>query len=405
VSGRDYRDYVNPVVRNMPPSGIRRFFDLASEMSGVISLGVGEPDFVTPWHVRESCIWALEKGYTMYTSNQGLLELRTEIAGHLEGRYGLRYDPKKEILVTVGSSEALDLALRALVVPGDEVVIPEPCYVSYGPATLFSGGVPVYVGTGVTDGFQVTASRVEKVLTPRSKVLLLCYPNNPTGAVMEKKNLWELAELAAAKDLIVISDEIYDSLVYGVSHLPLAGLPGLRDRTVLINGLSKAYAMTGWRLGYAAGNAAFIEAMTKIHQYTMLCAPITAQMAAIEALRNGTGSVARMVREYDRRRRLVVRSFNEMGLYCFEPKGAFYAFPDVSSTGLSGAEFAERLLVEEKVAVVPGGAFGPSGEGFVRCAYAASLEDLAEALKRIARFVGRLRRPAAPVGLGALGQA
>ncbi len=385
-----WRDYLNPVVRDMPPSGIRRFFDLASEMAGVISLGVGEPDFVTPWHVREACIWALEKGYTMYTSNQGLPELRNEIARNLAGRSGLQYDTQKEILVTVGSSEALDLALRAVVVPGDEVVIPEPCYVSYGPVSQFSGGVPVYVPTSVADNFQVTAARVEKALSPRSKVLVLCYPNNPTGAVMEKKNLWELAELAQARDLIVVSDEIYDNLVYGAPHTPLAAIPGMRDRTILINGLSKAYAMTGWRLGYAAGNPAFIEAMTKIHQYTMLCAPITAQMAAIEALKSGGAAVARMVGQYDRRRRLVVRSFNDMGLYCFEPKGAFYAFPDVSATGLTSEEFAERLLLEEKVAVVPGGAFGPSGQGFVRCAYAASMEDLSEALKRIARFVRRV---------------
>ena len=385
----DWRGYLNPVVRDMPPSGIRRFFDLANEMAGVISLGVGEPDFVTPWRVREACIWALEKGYTMYTCNQGLLELRNEISFKIENRYGLHYEPKTEILITVGSSEALDLALRAVLTPGDEVIIPEPCYVSYGPTTLFSGGVPVYVATSVKDGFQVTAAQVEKVLSPRSKVLLLCYPNNPTGAVMEEKNLAELAELAVARDLIIISDEIYDNLVYGVTHIPLATLPGLKDRTILINGLSKAYAMTGWRLGYAAGHPAFIEAMTKIHQYTMLCAPITAQMAAIEALRSGGAAVARMVEQYDRRRRLVVRSFNEMGLYCFEPKGAFYAFPDVSATGLDSEEFAETLLREEKVAVVPGGAFGPSGQGFVRCAYAASMEDLSEALKRIGRFVRR----------------
>jgi len=387
---RKWQEYLNPVVREMPPSGIRRFFDLASEMTGVISLGVGEPDFVTPWHVREACIWSLEKGYTMYTSNQGLPELRGEIAGNLARRYGLRYDPREEILVTVGSSEALDLALRALLSAGDEVVIPEPCYVSYGPASRCAGGVPVFVGTSVADNFQVTAEQVEKVVTPRSKVLVLCYPNNPTGAVMEKKNLWELAEVVSAHDLIVVSDEIYDNLVYGVTHTPLASLPGLRDRTILINGLSKAYAMTGWRLGYAAGNSAFIGAMTKIHQYTMLCAPITAQMAGVEALRSGEAAVARMVEQYDRRRRLVVRSFNEMGLYCFEPKGAFYAFPDVTGTGLSSEEFAERLLREEKVAVVPGGVFGPSGEGFVRCSYAASLENLAEALKRIARFVRRV---------------
>lgn len=392
MSNEGWGGYLNPVVRDMPPSGIRRFFDLASEMTGVISLGVGEPDFVTPWHVREACIWALEKGYTMYTANQGLLELRTEIAARLMGRYGLRYDPKKEILITVGSSEALDLAMRAVLCPGDEVVIPEPCYVSYGPTTIFSGGVPVYVPTSVEDNFQVTAAQVEKVLTPRSKVLVLCYPNNPTGAVMDEKNLLDLAELAVARDLIVISDEIYDNLVYGVTHIPLPTCPGLRDRTILINGLSKAYAMTGWRLGYAAGHPDFIEAMTKIHQYTMLCAPITAQMAAIEALRSGAAGVAGMVEQYDRRRRLVVRSFNEMGLSCFEPRGAFYVFPNITSTGLTSEEFAEMLLREEKVAVVPGGVFGPSGEGYVRCAYAASIEDLSEAVKRIRRFVQRVRR-------------
>lgn len=384
---KNWAERLNPTVRSIPPSGIRKFFDLVAETKGVISLGVGEPDFVTPWHIREACIYSLEKGYTMYTSNYGMLELRQAVASNLAQEYGLEYDPRSEILITVGVSEALDLALRALICPGDEVIIPEPSYVSYGPCTLMAGGQPVPVPTSMENGFKLTAEQLERAVTPRTKVVVLSYPNNPTGAVMGRKDLLALAEVIRAHDLIVISDEIYDKLTYTGRHTCVAALPGMRDRTILLNGFSKSYAMTGWRVGYAAGNADFIGAMTKIHQYSMLCAPITAQMAALEALKNGRAAMMRMVEEYGRRRRLVVQAFREMGLPCFEPGGAFYAFPRISATGLSSEEFAEELLREEKVAVVPGNAFGSSGEGHVRCSYATSLENLSEALKRMARFV------------------
>ncbi|WP_031514255.1 aminotransferase class I/II-fold pyridoxal phosphate-dependent enzyme [Desulfofalx alkaliphila] len=382
-----WQKYINPTVRDIPPSGIRRFFNLAAEMEGVISLGVGEPDFVTPWHIREACVYSLEKGYTTYTANQGLPLLREAVAEHLEQNYGVKYHPKDELLVTVGVSEALDLALRAVVVPGDEVLVPDPCYVSYTPCTALAGGVPVPIETRLEEDFQLTAERVEKAITPKTKALLLCYPNNPTGAILSKKNIEEITEVVKHHDLIVISDEIYDQLTYRGKHTCIASLPGMRDRTILLNGFSKAYAMTGWRVGYAAANPVFIEAMNKIHQYTMLCAPITAQMAAVEALKNGREKMQNMVQQYNRRRIMVVNALNEMGLPCFEPGGAFYAFPDIRPTGLTSEEFAEELLMETKVAVVPGNAFGKSGEGFVRCSYATSLEDLTEALKRMSRFV------------------
>ncbi len=385
----DWSEKINPVVRAIPPSGIRRFFDLATEMKGVISLGVGEPDFVTPWHIREACIYSLEKGYTMYTSNQGLPELREEIARDLDVTYGVTYDARRELLITVGVSEGLDLAMRALVCPGDEVIVPEPSYVSYAPTVTLAGGVPVMVPTGVEDDFRLTAGRVEKALTPRTKLIILCYPNNPTGAVMRHRDLMEIAEVARARDLIVVSDEIYDKLTYTGSHTCFPSIPGMQDRTVLLNGFSKAYAMTGWRIGYAAGNPDFIGAMNKIHQYSILCAPITAQKAALEALKNGRDGMRRMVQQYNRRRHLVLQAFKEMGIPCFEPGGAFYAFPDIRGTGLGSEEFAEKLLMEEKVALVPGSAFGPSGSGFVRCSYAASMEDLGEAFRRMARFVSR----------------
>jgi aminotransferase len=381
---------INPVVRNIPSSGIRRFFDMVAETRGVISLGVGEPDFVTPWHIREACIYSLEKGYTMYTSNSGLLELRCAIARDLAGSYGVTYDPRKEILVTVGVSQALDLALRALVSPGDEVLIPEPSYVSYAPTVMLAGGKVVPLPTTMEEGFSLHAHQVEAAITSRTKLLVLCYPNNPTGAVMSRENLQEIMEIVRAHDLIVISDEIYDKLTYEGQHTCVASLPGMKERTILLNGFSKSYAMTGWRIGYACGNPDFIAAMTKIHQYTMLCAPITAQMAALEALKNGRPAMERMIREYNRRRHVVIHAFKDMGLPCFEPRGAFYAFPEIRATGLSSEEFAEVLLQEEKVAVVPGNAFGSSGEGFVRCSYAASLEELGEALRRMAQFVRRL---------------
>jgi aminotransferase len=385
----NWQDRINPVVRDIPPSGIRRFFDLATEMKGVISLGVGEPDFVTPWHIREACVYSLEKGYTMYTSNNGLLELREEIARDLAETHRITYNPKNEILITVGVSEGLDLALRTILSPGDEVLIPEPSYVSYAPCITLAGGKPVYLKTSVENGFQVTAEMVEKAITPATKVLLLCYPNNPTGATISRERLLEIMEVVKAHDLIVISDEIYEKLTYVGEHTCVSSLPGMRDRTILLNGFSKSYAMTGWRVGYAAGNPDFIAAMKKIHQYTMLCAPITAQIAALEALKNGKNEMKKMIEQYRQRRRLVLHAFEEMGLPCFEPGGAFYAFPEIQMTGLSSEEFAEQLLKEARVAVVPGNAFGGQGEGFIRCSYATSVNDLTEAFKRMNQFLKR----------------
>lgn len=385
----DWKGKLNPVVLDIPPSGIRRFFDLANEMKGVISLGVGEPDFVTPWHIRESCFYSLEKGYTHYTSNHGLLELREEITRDIEGHYKVSYSPLNEILITVGVSEALDLAMRALLCPGDEILIPEPSYVSYAPCAALTGARPVYLKTSAENGFQVTAEMVERAITPATKALLLCYPNNPTGAIMGRERLLEIMEVVRQHDLIVISDEIYDKLTYTGKHTCIPSLPGMRERTILLNGFSKSYAMTGWRVGYAAGNPDFIEAMKKIHQYTALCAPITGQVAALEALKNGRSQMDKMVEQYNRRRRLVLQAFDEMGLTCFEPGGAFYAFPDIRGTGLSSEEFAEQLLKEAKVAVVPGNAFGAQGEGYVRCSYATSIEELSEAFRRMRQFVRR----------------
>ena len=383
----NWAERVSPLVRSIPPSGIRRFFDIVAEMSGVISLGVGEPDFVTPWHIRESCVHGLQRGYTSYTSNYGLLELRQEIARMLETDYGVIYDPKCEALITVGVSEALDLAMRALLSPGDEVLVPEPCYVSYNACVTLAGGVPVSVCCNRENEFRVTVEQLAAALTPRTKALLIGYPNNPTGAVMHREDLAAIARFAEQHDLIVISDEIYASLTYDGEHTCFASLPGMRDRTILLNGFSKAYAMTGWRIGYAMGNADFIGAMTKIHQYTMLCAPITAQIAAIEAIKQGTASRNKMVDEYDRRRRLMVDGLRNIGLDCFEPRGAFYVFPSIRNTGLTSLQFAEQLLQAEKVALVPGDAFGACGEGFVRCSYASSSKNLSEALDRIGRFV------------------
>ena len=383
----NWAERVSPLVRSIPPSGIRRFFDIVAEMSGVISLGVGEPDFVTPWHIRESCVHGLQRGYTSYTSNYGLLELRQEIARMLETDYGVIYDPKCEALITVGVSEALDLAMRALLSPGDEVLVPEPCYVSYNACVTLAGGVPVSVCCNRENEFRVTVEQLAAALTPRTKALLIGYPNNPTGAVMPREDLAAIARFAEQHDLIVISDEIYASLTYDGKHTCFASLPGMRDRTILLNGFSKAYAMTGWRIGYAMGNADFIGAMTKIHQYTMLCAPITAQIAAIEAIKQGTASRNKMVDEYDRRRRLMVDGLRNIGLDCFEPRGAFYVFPSIRNTGLTSLQFAEQLLQAEKVALVPGDAFGACGEGFVRCSYASSSKNLSEALDRIGRFV------------------
>jgi aminotransferase len=377
------------LVETVPPSGIRRFFDIVSQMEDVISLGVGEPDFVTPWRIREAAIYSLEKGFTTYTSNYGLLELRQGIARYLDRTYGVEYNPANEILVTVGVSEALDLALRAILNPGDEVLIPEPCYVSYKPCTTFAGGVPVPVSGTPEDGFEIHAEALARAVTPRTRALLINYPNNPTGASLGREALREIAALADRHDLWVISDEIYARLSYGDEHVCFASLPGMERRTLLLNGFSKAYAMTGWRIGYAAGPAEAIGAMTKIHQYTMLCAPIMAQKAACEALRNGERDMADMVNQYDARRRLVVKGLNGMGLDCHEPAGAFYAFPCIRRTGLTSEQFAEGLLHEERVAVVPGEAFGECGEGFIRCSYARSVAELEEALRRMERFVAR----------------
>ena len=383
----NWAERVSPLVRSIPPSGIRRFFDIVAEMSGVISLGVGEPDFVTPWHIRESCVHGLQRGYTSYTSNYGLLELRQEITRMIETDYGVTYNPKCEALVTVGVSEALDLAMRAILSPGDEVLVPEPCYVSYQACVTLAGGTPVSVSCTRENEFRVTVDQLAAAVTPRTKALLIGYPNNPTGAVMPREALAAIVQFAEKHDLIVISDEIYANLTYDGEHTCFASLPGMRDRTILLNGFSKAYARTGWRIGYALGNEDFIAAMTKIHQFTMLCAPITAQIAAVEALQQGRPSRERMVAEYDKRRRLMVEGFRNMGLDCFEPKGAFYVFPSIQNTGLTSLDFAEKLLHAEKVALVPGNAFGACGEGYIRCSYAASSKNLSEALDRIARFV------------------
>ena len=388
MSTTDWSERISPIVSQVPPSGIRRFFDIAAEMEDVISLGVGEPDFVTPWSIRESCVYGLEQGYTSYTANRGLLELRQEIVKLHENRYGISYDAAKDVLVTVGVSEALDIALRAVLSPGDEVLIPEPCYVSYSACTIMAGGKAVPVPAKIENEFRVTPADLEAHVTPKTKVLLIGYPNNPTGAVMSRSDLLAVAEFAEKHDLIVISDEIYGDLTYGgEEHVCFSSLPGMKDRTILLNGFSKAYAMTGWRIGYALSNPAFISAMTKIHQYTMLCAPITAQIAAVEALRHGEKYMKKMVSEYDKRRRLIYDGLTKMGLECFEPKGAFYIFPSIKSTGYTSEEFAEKLLMSEHVALVPGNAFGSCGEGYVRCSYATSIDKISEALSRIENFL------------------
>lgn len=378
-------------VKQLKGSGIREFFEIAQNMEGAISLGVGEPDFVTPWSVREACIYSLEKGYTTYTSNLGLIELRDALSNTIYKETGVYYEPGDEILITTGVSEGLDLAIRAIINPGDEVILHEPSYVSYNPCVVFAGGTPVSVATVVDDQFKLRAEEVEERITERTKALILNYPNNPTGATLDRKDLEELADVVIEHDLLVVSDEIYGRLTYDGTHVSFSSLDGIKERTVLLNGFSKAYAMTGWRLGYAAGNRDIIEAMMKIHQYTMLCAPITAQMAALEALRCDN-EVDRMVSEYNRRRRLMVEGLNEIGLSCFEPKGAFYTFPSIrdTGTGLTAEEFAKKLLLDEKVVVIPGSVFGACGEGFLRCAYAVSQQEIREALERIERFLSRI---------------
>ncbi len=383
------RDFVSERVCRVPPSGIRRFFDIAATMPDVISLGIGEPDFVTPPHILEAGIRSLQRGETHYTSNSGTIELREAVARHLKERYGVSYDPEREILITVGVSEGIYLAMNAFIDPGDEVIVPQPCFVAYTAEVLLAGGNPVPIATRVEDHFQVTPEQVEAAVTPRTKAILLGYPNNPTGAVMSRENMEAVGEVIQRHDLLVISDEIYDRLVYGVEHVCVASLPGLWERTVLLGGFSKDYAMTGWRLGYAAAPAELLAPLRKIHQYTIMSAPTTAQAAALAALTNGDACVQEMVAEYDRRRRLIVEGLNSIGLPCFEPKGAFYAFPYVAHSGMSDEEFAARLLEEEQVAVVPGSAFGEAGKGYVRCSYATAYEKIEEALERMARFVRR----------------
>ncbi len=374
-------------VQRIPSSGIRKFFEMVIGMEDVVSLGVGEPDFVTPWPIREACIYSLEKGYTSYTSNWGLQELRDEISRCIASDYGITYSPEDQILVTTGVSEAIDLAMRAIINPGDDVIVVEPCYVSYSPCVIFAGGKPVPVATDPSTHFKVTPEQIEDKITGKTKAVVLNYPNNPTGAIMKKKDLEAVADVVVERDLIVISDDVYDKLTYDGEHTCFASLNGMQDRTILLNGLSKSYAMTGWRIGYAASAPEIIDAMLKIHQYTMLCAPITAQMAAIEALRNGREEMLAMVKEYDRRRKLIVKGFNALGLDCLEPKGAFYAFPSIKGTGMSSDEFAEKLLKEQKVAVVPGNVFGACGEGFIRCSYATSRDAIKEALERMEVFL------------------
>lgn len=389
----DWQKRISPVVQAIPPSGIRRFFDIAAEMEDVISLGVGEPDFVTPWSIRESCVYGLEQGYTSYTANRGLLELREEICALQKRNFNIDYDPKTNVLVTVGVSEALDIAMRAILTPGDEILIPEPCYVSYKACASLAGAVPVAVPAKIENNFSITPADLEAHVTDKTKALLIGYPNNPTGAILTKEQLMDIAKFAQKHDLIVISDEIYGDLTYGGEcHVCFAGLPGMKDRTILLNGFSKAYAMTGWRIGYAMSNPAIISAMTKIHQYTMLCAPITAQIAAVEALRHGEKYMKKMVSEYDKRRRLIYDGLTNAGLKCFEPKGAFYIFPDITSTGLTSEEFAEQLLMKEHVALVPGTAFGQCGEGYVRCSYATSVAKISEAIARIEHFVQHCKK-------------
>ena len=384
----DYEPILNQCALNLKPSGIRKFFDIAAEMDEVISLSVGEPDFKTPWHVRETAMETLNKGRTQYSPNRGFTELLNEISLYSQRRFNLSYDPKSEILVTVGGSEAIDLCFRALLNPGDEVLIPEPCFVCYEPLAAMSGGVPVPVVTRVEDEFRLTAEQLRAAITERTKILVLPFPNNPTGAVMRREHLEAIAEVLRDTNIMVLSDEIYCELTYGNErHVSIAELEGMRERTVVVNGFSKSYAMTGWRLGYAMGPAPVLSIMTKLHQYAVMCAPSTAQHAAIDALRNGDEDVAKMRAEYDMRRRFIVDGFREMGFECFKPEGAFYIFPSIKHTGLSSAEFCEKLLLAKHVAVVPGSAFGESGEGFVRVSYSYSLKHITEALHRIKAFV------------------
>ena len=387
----DYQKLLSPTIVGIKPSGIRKFFDIAGTMDNVISLGVGEPDFPTPWEIRKAGILSLESGRTRYTSNRGLENLRTEISRYVDRKYGVSYDAESEILVTVGGSEAIDACIRAIASPGDEIIIPQPSYVCYEPIAALCGCKPVIIETKAENSFKITPEELKAAITPRTKALVLPYPCNPTGAIMEKADLEAIAAVLRDTNILVISDEIYAELTFGdASHVSIASIDGMRERTVLINGFSKTFSMTGWRLGYACGPAPVMEQLTKIHQYAIMCAPTTSQYAAVEALRNGDEAVAAMREEYDMRRRLIVNGFNKLGLSCREPKGAFYAFPCIRSTGMSSEEFCEKLLCTEKVAVVPGTAFGESGEGFVRASYCYSTEHILEALRRIERFLNSL---------------
>ena len=385
------RNPLSKTIVNIKPSGIRKFFDIVSEMEDVISLGVGEPDFDTPWHVRKEGMDSLEKGRTFYTSNSGLVELRQEICNYLERKHNVEYDPRKQVLITVGGSEAIDIGIRAMCDPGDEVLIPQPSYVSYEPCTILAGAKPVIINLKAENEFRLTAEELEEHITDKTKLLILPFPNNPTGAIMERKDLEAIAEVIIKHDLFVMSDEIYAELTYKEKHVSIAEIPGMYERTILINGFSKAYAMTGWRLGYACGPQEIIAQMTKIHQFAIMCAPTTSQYAAIKALRDGDDDIAEMRNAYNQRREFLMDAFKEMGLECFEPFGAFYVFPCIKEFGITSDEFATRFLEEERVAVVPGNAFGDSGEGFLRISYAYSLDNLKIAMEKMKRFVEKLR--------------
>jgi len=388
----NYSEILNTRIQGLKPSGIRKFFDILEEMTDAISLGIGEPDFVTPWHIRDAGIYSLERGHTKYTSNAGMLQLRREIAAYLNRRFDLKYDYASQILVTVGGSEAIDLALRVLVNPGDEVIVPVPSFVCYGPLAEMAGGTPVYVELQAENQFRLTPEQLKAAITPKTKALVLPFPSNPTGGIMERRDLEAVAEVLRGTDIMVISDEIYAELTYGQRHVSLANLTDMYERTVVVNGFSKSHAMTGWRMGYVCAPQPIVAAMIKLHQFGIMSAPTTSQYAAVEAMRNGDGDIEHMRGEYDKRRRYLVETLNRVGLRCFEPKGAFYVFPDIRSTGLSSEEFCERFLMEEKVAVIPGSAFGPGGEGFVRACYAASMKDLAESMSRLDNFLTNLRR-------------
>lgn len=381
------KSYLSKTVDELKPSGIRRFFDLASGMEGVVSLGVGEPDFITPWTVREAAILSLEQGYTSYTANAGLLELRQEIASYMARTFEVLYQPENEIIVTVGASQAIDIALRSIIDPGDEVIIVEPCFVSYSPLVTLAGGTPVHVQAESEQEFKITSEKLESAITQKTKAIMICSPNNPTGTMLNKEELQKIAEIANRYDLLILSDEIYAELVYDESYTSMAAINGMKERTILISGFSKGFAMTGWRLGFVCAPEEISAAMLKVHQYSMMCAPTMAQYAALEALRNGNDEVEEMRKSYRRRRNYMVSSLNELGLPCHSPGGAFYVFPSIQTTGLTSNQFAEQLLIEEKVAVVPGSVFGESGEGFIRCSYATSMEQLQEAIKRIRRFL------------------